>query len=108
MSLPRSLMPRLEASGSATADFTDPAFRQAAPTGRFVQTCRASIAAAALPYGAVQVDAASAGQASRTPDGGLTAPISVRVVYARANARQVRQSRVACQLDAAGAVVALR
>ncbi|MBL0405599.1 hypothetical protein JKG68_16655 [Microvirga aerilata] len=86
----------------------DPAFRQAAPTGRFVQACRASIAAAALPYGAVQVDAASAGQASRTQDGGLTAPISVRVIYARANARQVRQSRVACQLDATGAVVALR
>lgn len=63
---------------------------------------------AALPYGAVRVDAASAGTANRTRDGGFTAPITVRVVYARANTSQTRQSRIACQLNSAGAVVALR
>jgi hypothetical protein len=54
------------------------------------------------------VDAASAGPLNRTQDGGFMAPIAVRVVYARANTSQTRQSRVACQLNAAGAVVALR
>jgi hypothetical protein len=62
---------------------------------------------AALPYGAMQVDAVSAGQGSRMAGGGFTAPIAVRIVYARGNARQIRQSQVACRLNAAGTVVAL-
>lgn len=108
LALPPSLVPRLESSGPATAVFVEPHVRQAGVSGRIVQACRTSIVTAALPYGAVQVEAASVGQVSRTPDGGLTAPLAVRVVYAKANARQVRQSRVACRLNAAGTVVALR
>jgi hypothetical protein len=108
LALPSSLVPRFETSGSATAGFVGPLVRRAGVPSRIVQACRTSIVTAAVPYGAVQVDAASVGEASRTPDGGLTAPIAVRVVYARASARQVRQSRVACRLNAAGAVVALR
>ena len=88
--------------------FVEPLVRRAGVPGQIVQACRASIVTAALPYGAVQVDAASVGQASRTPEGGLIAPLAVRVVYARARARQVRQSHVACRLNAAGSVVALR
>jgi hypothetical protein len=108
LDLPPSLVPRLEASSSAVAASAEPLLRRAGVPGRIVQACRTSIATAAFPYGAVQVEAASVGQASRTPDGGLTAPIAVRVVYARANERQIRQSRVACRLNAAGTVVALR
>jgi hypothetical protein len=108
LTLPPSLVPRLEASGPSTAGLPEPPVRRSNVPGQIVQACRASIVTAARPYGAVQVDAAGAGQASRTPDGGLTAPVDVRVVYARANARQVRESRVACRLDAAGTVVALR
>ncbi|MDP8918800.1 MAG: hypothetical protein M3O00_07900 [Pseudomonadota bacterium] len=106
--MPSSLVPRLEASGPSATEFLEPRVRRSNISGQIVQACRASIVTASRPYGAVQVDAAGAGQASRTQDGGITAPVDVRVVYARANARQVRQSRVACRLDAAGTVVALR
>lgn len=75
---------------------------------RVVQTCRDSIVAAALPYGAVRVDAASAGPTARGQDGGFAAPIEVRVVYARSGASQVRQSRVTCQIGTEGQVVGLR
>lgn len=36
---------------------------------------------------------------TRLSGGGLIAPLQVRIVYARANARQVRQSRIACRLS---------
>jgi len=81
---------------------------RAGVSGQIVELCRSSIAAAAVRYGAIRVDAAGAGQTSRLARGGFMAPLQVRVVYARANARQVRQSRVACQLNSAGSVVALR
>jgi hypothetical protein len=108
LNLPSSLIPRLEPSGAERMSSTAPLIPRTGSSGHIVQACRTSIVTAALPYGAIRVDAASAGQASRMPGGGLTAPIEVRVVYARANARQVRQSLVACRLNAAGAVVALR
>jgi hypothetical protein len=106
--LPSSLIPRSEASAVERAGFVEPLTARAGIPGQIVQACRTSIVTAALPYGAIRVDAASAGQASRMPDGGLTAPLEVRVEYARVNARQVRRSRIACRLNAAGAVVALR
>jgi hypothetical protein len=54
------------------------------------------------------VDAVSAGRLNRMRDGGLAAPIAVRVTYARAEASQVRQSEIVCRLDASGAVVDLQ
>ncbi len=108
LSLPSSLIPRLESSGSNRADSMDMRTTRAGVSGQLVELCRTSIAEAALRYGAIRVDAAGAGPTSRLPGGGLVAPLHVRVVYARANARQVRQSRVACRLNAAGSVVALR
>ena len=101
-------MPRLEASESAVGDFEESLVRRAGVAGQIVRVCRTSIVTAALPYGAVRVDAAGAGRTSSTQDGGLMAPIDVRIVYTRANARQVRQSRISCRLNASGAVVALR
>jgi hypothetical protein len=56
----------------------------------------------------VRVDAASAGAWSAVPNGGLVAPIEVRVTYARSGATQTRQSRISCQIDPNGQVIALR
>jgi hypothetical protein len=108
LTLPPTLVPRLEASESAVGDFVEPLVRRASVPGQIVQACRTSIVTAAQLYGAVRVDAAGAGRTSSKQDGGLMAPIDVRIVYTRANARQVRQSRISCRLNASGAVVALR
>jgi hypothetical protein len=108
LSLPASLMPRPQRSGPETTGSVGSLLPRANIPGQIVEACRASVATAARAYGAMRVEAVGAGQASRTQDGGLTAPLEVRVMYARANARQVRQSRVACQINAAGTVVALR
>jgi hypothetical protein len=101
-------MPRPEVSGPETTGSVGSLVPRASIPGQIVDACRTSVATAARPYGAMRVEAVGAGQARRTQDGGLTAPLEVRVMYARANARQVRQSRVACQINAAGTVVALR
>ncbi len=106
--LPASLAPVIDGLNYAVASFGQPLMPQPGVPSHVVQLCRTSVVRAALPYGAVRVDAASAGRLSRTRDGGATAPIEVRVEYARANARQVRQSRIACQLSAEGLVVAFR
>ncbi len=108
LNLPSSLIPRLEPSRAERGEPIEVRRMRAGVSGRIVELCRTSIAAAALRYGAIRVDAAGAGQTSRLPGGGLMAPLQVSVVYARANARQIRQSRVACRLNAAGSVVALR
>jgi hypothetical protein len=65
------------------------------------------IAAGAMPLGAVQVDAVSAGAPTLSRGGILGAPIEARIVYARGGAMQVREARVTCRLDARGRVVAL-
>jgi hypothetical protein len=117
--LPSTLVPLRE--GSDTTTVATPFGLQRVPRApnaplvakigtplQIVQNCRTSIVMAALPYGVVRVDAASAGRLNRTRDGRILAPIEVRVIYARANTSQTRQSRVACELDADGAVVALR
>jgi hypothetical protein len=116
LALPLSLVPLREGSEDSnnqprrqgTAGLGAPLVPRIGTPVQIVEACRTSIASAAVPYGAVRVDAASAGRLNATPDGGIMAPVQVRVVYARAKRSQMRQSRVACQLNAAGAVVALR
>ncbi|UCI06102.1 hypothetical protein [Mesorhizobium sp. B1-1-8] len=71
-----------------------------------VRACRAAIMAAATPLGAISVHAVSAGSL-RPRRGGLTAPITVRVDYARKGGIEVRQAQVGCRLDAAGRVTAI-
>ncbi|CAN7702453.1 hypothetical protein LJR234_005987 [Mesorhizobium amorphae] len=68
-----------------------------------VQACRAAIMSAATPLGAVRVHAVSAG-ALHQRRGTLTAPIEVRIDYARQGVIEGRQARVGCRLDAAGRV----
>jgi hypothetical protein len=71
-----------------------------------VQACRAAIMSAATPLGAVSIHAVSAG-ALRQLRGELTAPIKVRIDYARQGGIEVRQARVGCRLDAEGRVTAV-
>ncbi|MER8377731.1 hypothetical protein NKH82_21390 [Mesorhizobium sp. M0915] len=71
-----------------------------------VQACRAAIMAAATPLGAVRVHAVSAG-ALRQLRGARTAPIEVRIDYARKGGIEVRQAQVSCRLDASGRVTAI-
>jgi hypothetical protein len=73
-----------------------------------VQVCWQSLAAAAGPYGAIRLEAASAGQVTQGPRGDILAPLEARVLYARGSAREVRQSRVTCRLNARGQVMALQ
>ncbi|MER8435321.1 hypothetical protein [Mesorhizobium sp. M1393] len=80
--------------------------RPGTPTA-VVQACRAAILSAATPLGALRVHAVSAG-ALRQRRGALTAPIAVRIDYARRGGIEVRQARVGCRLDAAGRVTAVR
>jgi hypothetical protein len=72
-----------------------------------VRACRQAIMSAATPLGAVRVHAASAGPLRRHRRGAFTAPIEVRIDYARQGGIEVRQARVGCRLDAAGRVVAV-
>jgi hypothetical protein len=71
-----------------------------------VIACRSAIEGAALPLGAVQVDVVGAAEPRRSRDGGLSAPMEARIVYARNGRPQVRQARVTCQFNAGGQVVA--
>jgi hypothetical protein len=73
-----------------------------------VRACRQSIVAAAIPYGAVYVDTASAGRPRRSAAGILAVPIEVRIIYSRQGGHEVRQSRTTCRLNATGTVVGLR
>jgi len=71
-----------------------------------LQACRAAIMSAAKPLGAVRVRAVSAG-ALRQFGGARTAPIKVRIDYARRGGIEVRQAQVGCRLDKAGRVRAV-
>lgn len=106
--LPLSLAPRFDTRNFTQTGVQGPILPRGSIPVQIVGMCRNSIIRAAVPYGAVRVDAASAGQLNRTRGGGLVAPIEVRVAYTRATAHQIRQSRISCRLNAAGAVVGLR
>jgi hypothetical protein len=70
-----------------------------------VAACREAIVAAAMPYGVVSVDAASAGPTRRMRDGGLAAAIEMRVIYSRLGGYEGRQATISCRMNAAGQVV---
>jgi hypothetical protein len=81
------------------------AVRRTAPQPT-VTACREGIVQGALPYDAVRVDAVSAGAVQQVQGGGHIAPLIVRIVYDRQGGYEVREARIACQVDAGGAVVA--
>jgi hypothetical protein len=72
-----------------------------------VSACRAAIEAAASPFGMLSVQARSAGSLRLLSDGNVSAPIRVRIEYARLGGAEIRQARVRCHLDAKGRVINL-
>lgn len=112
--LPPILRPsrdRRENSGERTVGYPMllPARLRAIPGApdAVVRACRKAIVSAAKPLGAVHVEVASAGSLSRHRRGALTAPIEVRIDYARRGGIEVRQARVRCRLDATSRVIAV-
>jgi hypothetical protein len=75
---------------------------------RIVQACRARIGWAGQRYGAVRVDAVSAGPPRLQRNGARVAPIAVRIVYERGGRVQVKQSAAMCHVNMAGHVTAIR
>lgn len=102
--LPAALMPndrRGDGRGSAARTLRA---RPGTPL-EVVQNCRQAVAAAAIPYGVVRVDAASAGPMQRRT-GSYSAPVEFSVVYARKGGLQTRRAVVSCRLNLAGRVLA--
>ncbi len=78
--------------------------RQGAPV-QAVENCRDSIAAAALPYGAIRVEGAAAGP-MRQSQAGFIVPITFNVIYARQGGLEARHATINCVMNTAGEVVA--
>jgi hypothetical protein len=76
--------------------------RPAAPE-RIVAACRDKIVEAARPYGAVSVDARTAGQ-PKLVKGGKVAPLQVKIVFARKGGREVKQATINCTIGAGGKI----
>jgi hypothetical protein len=110
IALPPALRPSKAGEGDSTKGYPFGSLRplKAKPgtPAAVVRACRAAIMSAATPLGAVRVHAVSAG-ALRQRRGALTAPIEVRIDYARQGGIEVRRARVGCRLDAAGRVTAV-
>ena len=85
-----------------------PLITQGGVPPQIIQGCRHALIETARPYGAVQVDVVSAGWARQDQNGEVVAPVDVKVTYMRSGARQIRQARISCQLDAQRKVLALR
>ncbi|MER9061324.1 hypothetical protein NKI82_23480 [Mesorhizobium sp. M0482] len=111
--LPPVLLPSKPGDGGSErvtkgypAEFLAPLKAKTGTPAAVVRACRAAIVSAATPLGAVRVHAVSAG-ALRQRRGALTAPIEVRIDYARQGGIEVRQAQVSCRLDASGRVTAI-
>ena len=72
-----------------------------------VSACREAIESAATPFGVVDVRARSAGSLRRLSQGAVSAPVQVRIRYARQGGAEIRQARIRCHLDATGRVIGL-
>jgi hypothetical protein len=72
-----------------------------------VRACRDAVETAAISFGVVSVRAKSAGSLRRLSRGAVSAPVQVRVHYARQGGAEIRQARIRCDLDASGKVIKL-
>jgi hypothetical protein len=70
-----------------------------------VKNCRDAVTAAALSYGVVRVDAASAGP-MRSAGGGFVAPVEVKIISNRSGGLETRQATISCRMNTAGRVIA--
>jgi hypothetical protein len=69
-----------------------------------VTACRNGIVKDAVQFGALRVDAYSAGRVRQSSTGGQIASLTVRITYPG----EVKEAPVDCYLDAGGTVVAVR
>lgn len=72
-----------------------------------VTACQRAAADAAQRYGARRVEAAGAGYLRRSGNGGLVAPVMLRITYGEGSAAQIRQAEVSCAMNAGGQVTAI-
>ena len=72
-----------------------------------VRACRDAVGSAAAPFGVLSVRARSAGSLRRLSRGAISAPVQVRIQYARQGGPEIRQARIRCHLDASGKVIKL-
>ncbi|MET3577000.1 hypothetical protein ABID19_000015 [Mesorhizobium robiniae] len=111
MALPPVLRPSKAGEGGSTRGYPlgslGPLKSKPGTPAQVVRACRAAIKSAATPLGAVSVHAVSAG-VLRQRRGALTAPIEVRIDYARQGGIEVRRARVGCRLNTAGRVTAIK
>jgi hypothetical protein len=104
ITLPKILWP----SGRSDRSSAVPAIDEIPGTPRaVVRACREAVVSAAVPFGVVSVRARSAGSLRRLNQGAVSAPIQVRIHYARQGGAEIRQSKIRCQLDATGKVTGL-
>ena len=73
-----------------------------------IRACRETLIAAAAPYRPKIVEVAGAEPVRRTRQGIATIPIDARVTYDWGRGTEIRQARIACQLNDSNIVVALR
>ncbi|TPK93037.1 hypothetical protein FJ934_19625 [Mesorhizobium sp. B2-4-12] len=108
--LPPILRPSKAGEGEPTPGYPlrslEPVTAKPGKPTAIARACRAAIMSAAKPLGAVRVNAVSAG-ALHHRGGVLTAPIKVRIDYARQGGIEVRQAQVSCRLNKAGRVTAV-
>ena len=73
-----------------------------------VNACQRAAAEAAQTYGALMVEAASAGRVKASGGGGVIAPVNLRITYALSTGgTQVRQAEVSCTVNGNGQVTGL-
>ncbi len=98
---------RMPAAASGTNPESSRRANRAQVSRDVLNACRTALVRAAKAKGASAVAVAGAGASLSSPDGGLSAPLFVRIRYARGGRSQVRQSGVDCRLNARRQVVAL-
>jgi hypothetical protein len=72
-----------------------------------IDACKDVIAAQARRLGAIHVEAVSAGEPKRLPNGFTEASLDASIIYRQENLVQLREARVTCELDHEGKVVSL-
>jgi hypothetical protein len=103
ITLPPILLPSGRSDRASAATAVDEPGTPAA----VVRACRDAVESAATPFGVVSVRARSAGSLRRLGRGAVSAPVQVRIHYARQGGAEIRQARIRCNLDATGKVIKL-
>jgi hypothetical protein len=74
---------------------------------RLVTACRDAARNAASSWRVARIEAVSAGPETPTRDGGVSAPVEIRIIYGAVGNYEVTHATLTCELNALGAVVGL-